>query len=335
MRRDTIRRRNNICGPVLFTSTLLACILCWAVGYYFAVGFPLTINSSDTPLWKVVCQSLTSKESAYLIGFILTIGGAFLLHRANYALGLIREKTLLPFLFYLLYVSTNLGFFSLKSNSLAVFCLILAIYELFTSYHNPESKSKAFNIAFVLGIGSLLWIQILWYLPLFWWGMYQLRSISGKTILASFIGVISVYWFLLGWSVWQQNITPFVEPFGELLDIKFSLVKNAGWIEWTGIGYAALLTAIASFNILTHEYDDNLRTRQFLSFLIALSVWSAFLFFLYDHTSEEFMGMACVPSAILVSHYFTVNKGKVVNWIFYGSILFYFTLISIQLWQNL
>ena len=102
MRRDTIRRRNNICGPVLFTSTLLACILCWAVGYYFAVGFPLTINSSDTPLWKVVCQSLTSKESAYLIGFILTIGGAFLLHRANYALGLIREKTLLPFLFYLL-----------------------------------------------------------------------------------------------------------------------------------------------------------------------------------------------------------------------------------------
>ena len=165
---------------------------------------------------------------------------------------------------------------------MAVFCLILAIYELFTSYHNPESKSKAFNIAFVLGIGSLLWIQILWYLPLFWWGMYQLRSISGKTILSSFIGVISVYWFLLGWSVWQQNVTPFVEPFGELLDIKFSLVKNAGWIEWTGIGYAALLTAIASFNILTHEYDDNLRTRQFLSFLIALSVWSAFLFFLYD-----------------------------------------------------
>ena len=53
-------------------------------------------------------------------------GGAFLVHRVNYALMLIREKTLLPFLFYALLTSTNPDFFPLKSTSVGVFCLILA-----------------------------------------------------------------------------------------------------------------------------------------------------------------------------------------------------------------
>lgn len=65
---------------------------------------------------------------------------AFLLHRANYVLVLIREKTMLPFLFYVLFISTNPDFFPLKSTSVGVFCLILAIYQLFTTYHDPEAR---------------------------------------------------------------------------------------------------------------------------------------------------------------------------------------------------
>lgn len=333
-RRDTIRKR-SICGPVTFTITLLACILCWVIGYLYAVGIPLSVNSSDTPLWEAVCMNLSSKKSAYFIGLLLTTGGAFLLHRANYALSLTREKTLLPFLFYILFISTNPGFFPLKSNSLGVFCMILAVYELFTSYHNAEARSKAFNAAFFLSIGSLLWIHILWYLPLFWIGMYHLRSLSGRTLLSSILGVLTVYWFLLGWCMWQKDFTPFTEPFSELANIQLSLTKKANWIEWTGIAYAALLTIAASFNILSHEYEDNLRTRQFLSFLISIAFGSFLLFFLYDYSSEEFLGMACVPASVLVSHFFTVTKGKVIYWTFYGTLLIYFSLISLQLWPNL
>ncbi len=58
-------------------------MLCWVVGYLYAVGFPLKVNSSDTPLWEAVSKNLPSKESTYLIGLLLTTGGAFLLHRAT------------------------------------------------------------------------------------------------------------------------------------------------------------------------------------------------------------------------------------------------------------
>lgn len=96
-------------------------------------------------------------------------GGAFLVHRVNYALMLIREKTLLPFLFYALLTSTNPDFFPLKSTSVGVFCLILALYQLFTSYHDPDATDKAYNASLIISIGSLLWIHILWFCRCFGW----------------------------------------------------------------------------------------------------------------------------------------------------------------------
>lgn len=63
------------------------------------------------------------------------------------------------------------------------------------------------------------------------------------------------------------------------------------------------LTIIASLNIVTHEYEDNLRTRQFLSFLIVMAIWSFGLFFIYEQSSEEFLEMACVPASILIAHF--------------------------------
>ena len=51
-------------------------------------------------------------------------------------------------------VHMTLDFLPLKSTSVGVFCLILAIYQLFTSYHDPGAKSKAYNASLLIGIGS-------------------------------------------------------------------------------------------------------------------------------------------------------------------------------------
>lgn len=209
-------RRFDFSAPPTFVPVLLACIACWVVSYLYSVGYPVYGEVSATPLWNTICQTLPGKEFTYIIGMALMFGGAFLLHRANYVLVLIREKTMLPFLFYVLFISTNPDFFPLKSTSVGVFCLILAIYQLFTTYHDPEAREKAYSAALLIGIGSLLWVHLLWFLPLFWLGMYNFRSLTSRTFIASLLGVATVYWFLLGWCVWQRDFTLFNVPFSTL-----------------------------------------------------------------------------------------------------------------------
>ena len=95
------------------------------------------------------------------------------------------------------------------------------------------------------------------------------------------------------------------------------------------------LALVAASNIIAREYEDVLRTRQFLYFLIAMAVWSFGLFFLYEQSSEEFLEMACVPISILVAHFFTVRRGKYVYWAFHLSVALFVVLFMIRIWNSL
>ena len=328
-------RKYTIATPGTYAYILVGCMLCWITGYIYSVGYPVYGEVTASPLWNAICRVLPGKAFTYLIGLLLMAGGAFLLHRANYALVLIREKTLLPFVFYILFISTNPDFMPLKSASVGVFCLVLAIYQLFTSYHNPEAVGNAYNAALILGIGSLLWIHILWFIPLFWFGMYNFRSLNIRTLAASFLGVGTVYWFVFGWCVWQNDFTAFTLPFSTLFKIRFLMIDLAGWLDWIGVAYLVLLAVAASLNIVLHEYEDNLRTRQFLSFLIALTIWIFGLFVLYEQSSEELLEMVCMPVSILLAHFFTVLRGKYIFWLFHFTVVLFIALLFIRLWSSL
>ena len=328
-------RRYTIATPMTHLYMLCACIFCWIVGYVDSVGYPVYGEVTAPPLWNALCMVFPGKLFTYLIGFLLMAGGAFLVHRVNYALMLIREKTLLPFLFYALLTSTNPDFFPLKSTSVGVFCLILALYQLFTSYHDPDATDKAYNASLIISIGSLLWIHILWFLPLFWLGMYNFRSLTPRTFIASLLGVATVYWFLLGWCVWQKDFTLFSVPFSTLFKVRLLATDGIVLLDWISIMAIALLTVVASLNIVMHDTEDSLRSRQFLSFLIAMSVWAFSLYFLYEQVSEEFLETACVPASILIAHFFTVTRGKIVFWSFFTIVAVLIATLFIRIWNFL
>jgi len=328
-------RKLNLSTPQNIIPVLLVCAVCWMVSYSHSVGYPVYGEVSATPLWNSFCKILPGKEVTYIIGILLMAGGAFLLHRANYILALIREKTFLPFTFYILFISTNPDFFPLKSTTLGVFCLILAMYELFISYHEERAVSKAYNAALLIGIGSLLWVHLLWFMPLFWIGMYNFRSLSPRTLAASIVGVGTVYWFLLGWCVWQNDYTVFTIPFASLLKMRLLNLDNFTIVNWISILLIAFLTVTASVNIITHDYDDNLRSRQFLSFLILMAIWAFSLYFIYEQNSEEFLETACVPASILIAHFFTVGRKRILQWMFYAIVLIMVALLFYRIWNSL
>ena len=133
--------------------------------------------------------------------------------------------------------------------------------------------------------------------------------------------------------MYAHDFSPFVLPFTNLFKIRLLAVVGIGGIDWLQIMLIVCLSVIASMNILTHEYEDNLRTRQFLSFLIMLLAWSFGQFFLYEQSSEEFLAIGCVPAAILTAHFFTVKRGKYIFGFFHIALLLFIILLIIRLWS--
>lgn len=315
---------------------VLFCVICWLLCYSISVGYPIYGEVLSTPVWNYLTLIMPGKLIIYLIGFSLTLGGAFLLQRANLELGLIRERNYFPFLIYLLLISISIEFIPINAASLGVFFLIVALYELFTSYHYPERVAKAFNASFLIGAGSLFWIHIIWFLPLFWYGMYRFRSMSFKSVVASILGVLTVYWLLLGWCVWTKDFSLFALPFESLT--KFSLFS----FHFTSPAHLIIpitlliLTVMAVINLVSSEYDDNIVSREFIWFLVRLLLYSVVLYLLYGSEHEEFLQMSCIPASILISRFATVTKSRYSRWLFGGSMLLLavgFGLRIFELWK--
>jgi hypothetical protein len=319
----------------IFTPVLLLCLVCWIAGYLGSSGYPIYGTVSSTILWNKFCVWIPNKEVAYSIGATLTIGGALLLSRANYALALIREKTNLPLLIYLLLISTNTYFFPLNPISLGVFCLILAIYQLFQTYHNPYDRDLPLNCGLLIGVGSIFWIYLLWFLPIIWLGMYMFRSMTFRNFLATLIGVSVFYWCMFVWCLWNHDFSPFVVTFSGMTKISPVSFNGADTLEWVSVSVGFIFTAIGAFNIMMNDIEDSLRSRQYLYFLISMAVWSFVFSMLFRSETEEFLETACIPASIIMAHFFTVTKGRIRNILFFSMIVMLIAFFFIQIWNSL
>lgn len=336
---STIHRHTSeargITGKGMLAAVLAVCALCWGACYRLAVGYPIAEDAAATPLWNAICRLLSGKELAYAAGMLLTLGGAYLLHRAGYALVLIREKTTLPFLFYVLLVSTNPEFLPLKATSVGVFFLILAFYELLSAYHDAEARSNAFNVGLLLGTGSLLWVHILWFLPLFWIGMYIFRTLNVRTFAATLIGVATVCWLLFGWCFFMDDSAPIDFALSHILSFRRFSVPDVTAAAAVEIYAAGMLAIVATINIFVHEYEDSRRSRHMLLFTALFAVWAFALYFLLEGGEEELLSTACGPVAVLMAHFFTTVRGWITTCLFFATVVLYVAMLFSRLWSFL
>lgn len=327
-------RRKKLDSKGIILYLLLACIACWGLKYTYSAVFPVSANEVETsPIWKWGGSYEINQQGIYILGFSLTLLGAFFIHRANYILILIREKTLLPALFYLVLMSTYPDFLPIKVSALVVLFMVLALYYLFITYHDPKQSGNLFKAFFTLGFGSLFWAHLLWFIPLFWYGMCRLRSFSLRSFVASCLGVIVIYWFVFFFSIWTNNPDLFLHPFQELTQFSLSVLTENQWIDWCRLALLILLVSIASINIVLHEYEDKLRTRDYLWFLIVFMGYSIFFYFIYGSHSDDFLPIAYIPASILMAHFFTVIHSRQSYWLFQSSMLCFIFLYFLQVWN--
>lgn len=325
--------RKFVITPLSVALLIAVSIACWIIGYLKSVGYPITEDNDSTIIWNILLRHIPNIETAYILGFLLLVAGGFFVQRANYALILLRERTMMPFWIYFLLGSTNSDFFPIRESSFGVFFFVMALYQLFISYHNPDARNRAFNAGWHIGLGSLLWAYLLWFLPLLWIGMYKLRSYSLKMVFSSFIGTLAVYWFIFGWCVWSGDYTILETTAGILLNFNPMNFPDTNLTGWLSIIYTTILVIIASANILTHEYEDNLRSRQLLSFLMITALWSFVMFFLYEESSDEFMLVIELPASLLIAHMFTTIRHRCMFWFYHGTIILFLLFFVLRVWN--
>lgn len=312
---STDRRIKTLSDWPSMLLTFAVCLFCWFAEYVDSIGFPMEREYAVLPFWGKVCTSLSSKVSVYLLGILFVLLSGYVIQRISDIEMLIRERTRLPFILFVLLISTNGVLIPFQEVSVVLLCMAFVVYELVKSYQSPEATGKLFNAGVLMGVACLFMPQMLWFIPLLWLGMYQFRSLSLKSWLASFTGLLMVYWFLLGWCLWRHDFSSFSTMLITFCDFQFTVFTSFQPFHFGFIGILLLLI-IALVHIKADALNNSVRVRQMHSFLLNMSVWSLVMFFLYGQAIDSFVAILFLSGSIAIA-YFLENIGYRIRFIIY------------------
>jgi len=316
---------------MLLTFTLS--FICWGIGYFYSIGFPLTKGRVVLPFWDSLCDLFNYRIIGYLTGLLLLLLTAFIMQRISDVEMLIRERTRLPFMLFVLFISTNAGLLPFNEVIVVLLCLVFVIYELFKSYQQPEATGTLFNAGFFIGIAALFIPQVLWFVPLLWVGMYQFRSLSIRSLMASLVGVLLVYWFVLAWCTWKHDLSMFTSLFLSLGDFKILGLATTFQDYQIGTIGMILILVVALFHIKMDAFNNSVRVRQMLFFLLNMSIWTLFLMFLYGNDTDSFLAILSLSGSVLIA-YFLENIPRRFRFVLYSFLLVFCAVsFALRVWN--
>jgi hypothetical protein len=262
---------------------------------------------------------------------VIQIGVALLVLLLNQVGGLIRQQTVLPAFFYVLLTGSNPLYFNNISASILVLFVLACLFFLIKTYQKPQSQREAFNIALCISVGAWYWPPLLVLFPLFWLGMYRMRSLNGKTFLASLLGFIFIAMTVFTWILYSKDDSVLMEKIQQFRDL-FSL-QPIVLPPYSLVRFLVILTLIilAEIKILMASVSEKIFTKIIFGYLFVFALLTAGCYIVQPQHRAEWGLMFNLPCALLLAHYFTMARRKWQVWLFLGVILF-FVLFFLEFW---
>ncbi len=257
------------------------------------------------------------------IGAIFSISLAFFITRIATFFPLIKVRTFLPVLFFLLFQllcpplveGVTIGLLT------AIFASI-SIFILYMSYQQKYAVEKGFIMAFLYGIASIFYGRILYLLPAFVIGMSLMRASSVRTYAAMIIGLITPYWIIWGTGWIEGTFLDFSS-----LDIVFRLPTLS--IDILPPLCVILLGFITGINNLIKAYNESIQTRAFNGFITILSVYTALLLCIDNIHYMAYLPLLNICVSLQCAYFFSTHNKRIHTLLLYSLIILF---IAWQIW---
>ena len=271
-------------------------------------------------LWGITLQEW--KDCIYLA--ITAIIG-YLMIEINTAFTLIRTRTTMPVCIFWMLATSLFFLHPFEWKNLVPLAFLLSVYQLFRSYESSSPAIPIYHAFFFISLGSLVFPPFIYFSPILWGSMIPFRSLSGKSLLASLLGIITPYWFLFGYCFYFDQIPLFLAPLQEMIlfyPIDYGYLTISEIASW---GTITLLLIISGFHYWQMSYMDKTRTRIYHSFLVIVGLYVTLWSILQPNYMRELMVIELICASFLSGHLFTLTRNR------FSGILFIVTFITIIL----
>lgn len=287
---------------------------------------------SSSPVWQLIEPFFLGKPLSLVINFILYAFIAYFLIELNNAFAIIRLRASIQTSLYLILIAVCPELYTLHVGTIVTLCVSGSLFFLYRSYQQSRSSADIFYSWMLLGLGSLIFPQLLYLVPVYLIGAYNFQSLNPRSFFAGIIGLSFPYWFLLGYALIFNRLDMFYHPFMELVNfapIDFLVLKS--W-QIATICYVILLFLVAVAHSLINGWQDKIRARAYLNFFSLLGISLAVGLILQPQHFITIFPLFLVSFSFLVGHFFVLTHSKASNLFFLFSLIGLGALLGFNLW---
>lgn len=313
MMQHTKRWQNRVTtGRSTLPVAIVIAVACWLLG---------------TTTWS---QHAWLPASIGLLGYGLM--GYFLI-LLNNAYAIIRMRASMQTAFFFLFVATCPFIYTLYEGEVAAAAFLGTLFFLFRGYQSVAPEADLFYAFACLGLGSL-WIPwLLWMVPWLWIGAYNFRALSLRSFMASCVGLAFPYWCGVGYVVWSGDATFYTRILAELTTFQPLCSGFAGW-EIATLVYLLILYVVSTAHCLLVGYEDKMRTRSYLHFLILVTLYIFLAIGLQPIWGVKLLPLLFMLVSMLAGHLFVLTHSRSSNLFFIATWVGLLLLYIGNVWKN-
>ena len=328
------RLQNRItAGRLTLPAAILLSLFCWILTSVLLPGVP--VMKSGYPLWETINNGyIPSWANAPLSFLLYGIIGYFLIELNN-TFAIIRMRASVQTAIYFLLISVCPAMHQLYAGDIASVAFLISLFFLFKGYQHHRPASTLFYSFLFIGVGSLFFPQLTLFVPLFWIGAHSFQALTPKSFFGSLVGWSLPYWFLLGHAYFHDEMGLFYQPFTELATFQPVTLQDFPLWGIAALGYLFVIFIVSSVHCLVAGYEDKIRTRSYLHFLIFLDFCIFAYILLQPVQTVHLLPLLLIGVSILTGHFVVLTNSRASNVFFICALVGLVLLFGFNIWMLL
>ena len=213
-------------------------------------------------------------------------------------------------------------------------CLTAFTVLFFLTYQKQEATGITYYAFLLLGVASMAYVHVLFFLPLIWLMMLtNIMSLSWRTWLASLFGLLTPYWFAVAWLFYQHDYSLAIEHFSALAVFEEPLNLygiTAG--QKASLALVILMALIGTIHFIRKNYLDKIRIRMFYGYFMWMDLAALVFLLLQPQHFNAMLLIMILNTSPLIAHFVALTSTKLTNVVFWVLTIATLLLTAYNLW---
>lgn len=319
-------------GRFTLPAAILTATVCWTAA---ALLLPDAKVGNLKLQWL---QNLAGQPAGHwlllLAGFLLHGTIAFFLINLNNVFALIRVRASVQSAIYFLLIAALPSVHEALPGILCCVCYLTALHLLFTSYREEHTAGLLFHSFIFASIAGMIAPPYMLLAPLFWIGAFSFYALNLKSLIASIVGFVFPWWMAGGYAALTGRMADFLQHIGDIR-LFHPLWTDFGIQQVVPLAFLFVLYAVSAVHCLLAGYEDKIRTRTYLYFLVFSGFCQFVLVALQPYLFASFCPLLVCTTSILAGHLFALTDSRLSNAFFILTLVGTLFLFCFDLWTLL